>query len=101
MGRRGFSARRSLAVTAGKLAGSGSRLLGKGGGTAMPGVVALKLDPGLVSELAGQIGEGSVVISGTNGKTTTSRILGTIAIARGLAPLRNDTGSNLMRGLAT
>jgi lipid II isoglutaminyl synthase (glutamine-hydrolysing) len=91
--------RRAASVAAAKVAGRASRVLGKGGGTALPGLIALAIDPHVVSELASQIGEGSVVVSGTNGKTTTSRILAAIATKAGLSPLRNDTGSNLMRGL--
>lgn len=96
----GIAWRRSLAVDVGKLSAAISRLLGKGGGTALPGLLATRLHPTLVAELAHQLSQGCVVVSGTNGKTTTARMLGAILEATGHLPLRNDSGSNLMRGIA-
>lgn len=93
--------RRTAAVIAGKLTGAASRVLRRGGGTALPGLVATRLDPDLVRDLAGQLSAGSVVVSGTNGKTTTSRMVATILSGAGFDLLRNQSGSNLVRGLAT
>ena len=98
---RGIGARRAAAVIAGKLTASASRLLGRGGGTALPGLVAVRLDPDLVRDLASQLAGGSVVVTGTNGKTTTCRMLGAILADAGYSTLRNTSGSNLMRGLAS
>lgn len=98
--RASIDVRRTAAVLAGKLSASASRALGKGGGTALPGVVATCLDPDIVRDLSAQLAGGSILVSGTNGKTTTSRILGMLASDAGLRPLRNDAGSNLMRGVA-
>lgn len=99
--RRGIDMRRALAVLAGKLSATASRTLGRGGGTTFPGLVATRLDPGLVGALTAQLACGSVVVSGTNGKTTTSRMLAAILKDAGYTPLRNEAGSNLMRGLAS
>jgi UDP-N-acetylmuramyl tripeptide synthase len=88
-------------VAAGKAAGAASRRLGRGGGTAIAGLVAQRLDPGLVAHLAAQLGHGSVLVTGTNGKTTTARMVSAIAREAGLRPLPNPSGSNLMRGVAT
>src|SRR5207245_2642004 len=55
----------------------------------------------IVGELAAQLPAGSMVVSGTNGKTTTSRMLGTVLSSSGYEPLRNESGSNLTRGLAS
>lgn len=93
--------RRVVAVNAGKITALASRQLGRGGGTALPGIVASRVDPGLARDLAGQLELGSVVVSGTNGKTTTSRLLATILTDAGLIPIRNDSGSNLLRGVAS
>jgi UDP-N-acetylmuramyl tripeptide synthase len=41
------------------------------------------------------------LITGTNGKTTTARLVAAMAREAGLAPLANRSGSNLMRGIAT
>jgi lipid II isoglutaminyl synthase (glutamine-hydrolysing) len=78
-----------------------SRALGRGGGTAVSGLVGLWLQPGLVAQLAAQLGHGSIVITGTNGKTTTSLLISEAARAAGLKPLANASGSNLMRGIAS
>jgi len=89
------------AITAGRLAGAGSRLLRRGGGTAVAGLVAQQIDPRLVERLASQLGRGSVIVTGTNGKTTTARMLAAIAARSDAQPLANPSGSNLMRGVAT
>jgi len=88
-------------VWAGKTAGVASRALRRGGGTALPGVIAGRVAPRLVAELRTQLGCGSVVITGTNGKTTAAHMLSSVARAAGYRPLHNRTGSNLMRGIAT
>ncbi len=92
--------RTTAAIVAGKTAGGASRLLGRGGGTAIAGLAALRVDPGIVRELASQAGAGAIAITGTNGKTTTSLMLNRIATAAGLSPLHNRSGSNMMRGVA-
>src|SRR5947209_2844716 len=97
----GIDVRRALAVAAAKAASAVTRATGRGGGTALPGLVATRIDPGLVGELAGQLGDGSIVVTGTNGKTTTSQMLAAILTEGGCTPLRNRSGSNLMRGIAS
>jgi UDP-N-acetylmuramyl tripeptide synthase len=92
--------RTTAAVIAGKLAGAASRLSGRGGGTAIAGLVALRIDPAIVRRLAAQAGGGAIAVTGTNGKTTTSLMLNRIAAAAGLRPLHNSSGSNLIRGVA-
>jgi len=89
------------AVAAGRAAGLASRALRRGGGTAVAGLVALRVDPGLAGTLAATLGRGSAVVTGTNGKTTTSRMLADAAREAGARPLANPSGSNLMRGVAT
>jgi lipid II isoglutaminyl synthase (glutamine-hydrolysing) len=64
-------------------------------------LVALWLQPGLVADLVRRLGKGSIVITGTNGKTTTSLLIASAARAAGLRPLANASGSNLMRGIAS
>jgi UDP-N-acetylmuramyl tripeptide synthase len=95
------SIRTIAAIAAGKFAGAASRAFGRGGGTALPGVVAERLDPRLVERLAAQLGHGSIVVTGTNGKTTTAHMLSSIADGAGYKSLHNRSGSNLMRGVAT
>ncbi|MCC6705228.1 MAG: DUF1727 domain-containing protein, partial [Thermomicrobiales bacterium] len=77
-----------------------SRTLGKGGGTAIPGLVAERIDPGLISKFTATLERGSVVIAGTNGKTTTSKMVADILEASGAAVVHNRSGSNLVQGVA-
>jgi UDP-N-acetylmuramyl tripeptide synthase len=92
--------RTTLGVWAAKAAGAASRALGRGGGTAISGLVALRVQPDIVRDLSRGLGRGSVVVTGTNGKTTTAALIAAVARAAGLDPLVNASGSNLMRGLA-
>ena len=94
------SPRRAAAIVAAKTTAELSRRLRFGGGTALPGLVAERLDPGIVPALASRLGQGNVLVTGTNGKTTTSRLLRSIVEAAGLAPVANREGSNMMRGVA-
>lgn len=71
-----------------------------GGGTAAPGLYALKIEPNLVKKLSKQIPQ-NIVITGTNGKTTTARILNHLITSHNSKTLRNATGSNLERGIAS
>ena len=93
--------RLALAVTAGRTAGFVTRKLGRGGGTALPGLVAERIHPQLVHDLARQLGGGRVMITGTNGKTTTSRIVAQVLTEARRPFVHNREGSNLMRGLAS
>ncbi|MBA4182045.1 MAG: DUF1727 domain-containing protein [Anaerolinea sp.] len=93
--------RTAAAVTAGKAAAVVSRALGRGGGTALPGLVAERIDPQIVAHLGQQLVRGRVLVTGTNGKTTTSRILARILQEAGTPYLHNREGSNLMRGIAS
>ncbi len=93
--------RLAAAVAAGKLTGTASRVLGRGGGTALPGLVAERLAPSLVAHLGRQLGRGALTVTATNGKTTTTRIVASIAAAAAVPVLHNREGSNMMRGLAS
>ena len=90
----------TVAIYFGKLISFISRTLKIGGGSAAPGLYALKVEPDLVQKMAQKIPK-NVVITGTNGKTTTARILAHLAQAAGLKTIRNQTGSNLERGVAS
>ena len=91
----------ALAIIVGKIIFFLTRILGRGGGTAAPGLIANKIYPSLISRIASQLKYGSIIITGTNGKTTTSRILSSILRQAGYTPIHNRTGSNLMRGIAS
>ncbi|MBI4038226.1 DUF1727 domain-containing protein [Candidatus Daviesbacteria bacterium] len=89
-----------IAILLGKLIAITVRGFRIGGGSAAPGLWALLIEPHLVEKLIKQIPK-NVVITGTNGKTTTARILAHLAKEAGLKVIRNHTGSNLERGIAS
>jgi len=93
--------RRAAAVAAARVAAGLSRRFRLGGGTALPGLVAERIDPEIVRDLAGCLGQGNVLVTGTNGKTTTARLLRNIVHASGAATVANRAGSNMMRGIAS
>ena len=92
--------RTAAAVALGKIARAGLHTLGRGG-TALPGLIALTVDPGAIARMTAGLSRGSVLVSGTNGKTTTSRMLSDIVRAAGWSAIHNRSGSNLERGIAT
>ncbi len=95
------SLRAGLAVVAGRTAGALSRRFHVGGGTSIVGIVAQRVYPNIVEHLATQLEYGSVLVTGTNGKTTTSSFISAILRDGGLRVWRNREGSNLMRGVAS
>ncbi len=92
--------RTQAAVAAGKLIWGASRRLKIGGGSSAPGLYALKVDPNLISNLSKFIHR-NIIITGTNGKTTTAKLLACFAKENNLSVIRNSTGSNLERGIAS
>ncbi|MGH2406144.1 MAG: MurT ligase domain-containing protein, partial [bacterium] len=93
--------RRLAAIAAGRLTALGSRAMRLGGGTTLPGRVAMALAPGIITDLAERLPRGVILISGTNGKTTTARLLGGILDAAGLTAIHNRAGANLLSGIAS
>jgi UDP-N-acetylmuramyl tripeptide synthase len=89
-----------VALAAAKIASTGIRRTRRGGGTAAPGLVADWIDPALLTKLSARLGRGVVVVAGTNGKTTTSRMIADILEADGARVVHNRSGSNLVRGVA-
>lgn len=65
----------------------------------MPGLVVEKLVPGYLAVMLRQLPEGVIVITGTNGKTTTTKMVVEVLRAQGKRVLTNATGSNLTRGI--
>ena len=90
--------RSRVAVAAGKGASWASRRLGRGSGGMIGGKVALKLDPNLLAELAKN--RRSVVVSGTNGKSTTTRLLRAALFSIGHVA-SNTNGDNMTPGITT
>ena len=76
-----------------------SRGLGRGHGSALPGLVVEKLYPNFLGRLLGRLPGGVVLISGTNGKTTTTKIVADLLRADGYRVFTNTSGSNFTRGV--
>ncbi len=91
----------ALAVGAARLARAGSRVLRRGGGSTYPGLLARRIAPQSLTTLAARLPQGAVVVAGTNGKTTTTRMLSAILRQAGLTPLHNREGANLLSGVTT
>jgi UDP-N-acetylmuramyl tripeptide synthase len=88
-----------LAVWLGKTVLFLLRRLGRRG-NALPGLVVEKVFPSYLPRALAGLAEGVVVVSGTNGKTTTTKMVSTI-LAQSYRVLTNDTGSNFVRGTIT
>lgn len=95
-----FDPRLTLALATSKALTAGIRRLGRGGGTAFPGLVATRIDPRILDKLAARLPQGAVVVAGTNGKTTSSRMLANVLQSAGLDVVHNRSGSNLVRGIS-
>src|SRR3954451_937920 len=84
-----------------KAVGSLSRASGRGGGTTLPGRMLVRMAPDAIERLASTLDHGSVVVSSTNGKTTTAGMIAGILQAAGRHPVHNRAGSNMHWGVAT
>jgi UDP-N-acetylmuramyl tripeptide synthase len=92
-----LTARASVAVGALTLSNWLSRTLGRGSGTVAGGRVGLAIDPSLLATLARH--RRIALVTGTNGKTTTTRLLAAaLSGADGPPVASNDTGANMPAG---
>ena len=91
--------RGTAALWAGKLTAGLSRGLRRGGGTTLPGDVARFIDPAILTKLSRSLTDGTIVISGTNGKTTTAALLRHVLEAHGHPTVANQAGANLIFGV--
>ncbi|WP_461639885.1 Mur ligase family protein, partial [Leucobacter sp. BZR 635] len=71
----------------------------RGGGSALPGLVVERLDPGFMGRGLDRLPLGVIAVSGTNGKTTTTKMIVEMLEAQGLKVFTNRTGSNFSRGV--
>jgi UDP-N-acetylmuramyl tripeptide synthase len=75
------------------------RALGRGGGQSLPGEVALKIDPKLLRRISLGLPDGVVLITGTNGKTTTAGLVDSVLRTGGRRVVNNASGANLLNGI--
>lgn len=86
-------------ILLGKAVRHAARLRG-GSGSALPGLFVEKIDPSFVPTTLSKLPMGVIVISGTNGKTTTTKMVVSLLEGQGLKVFTNRTGSNFVRGVA-
>lgn len=72
----------------------------RGGGSALPGLLVEKIDPDFIRRTLTGLQHGIVLVSGTNGKTTTTKMVVELLEGQGLRVFTNRTGSNFTRGVA-
>ncbi|HKZ34545.1 MAG TPA: Mur ligase family protein [Patescibacteria group bacterium] len=94
-----MNVRSFLAILVGKCLFKLSRRTRKGGGSALPGLIAERIKPDLLPFFLAKLPQGNMVVSGTNGKTTTARMISTILKSQRIKVLHNRSGSNLLRGI--
>jgi lipid II isoglutaminyl synthase (glutamine-hydrolysing) len=93
--------RLAAGVAAAKAVGTLARTAGRGGGTSLPGKVLTRVEPLAIDLLAQRLGRGSVVISATNGKTTTAAMVASILERTGARLVHNRAGANMAGGVAS
>ncbi len=91
--------RARLATSISGAAGRVSRLTGRGDGSVIGGVLGLRVEPELLRLLAA--GRQIVLVTGTNGKTTTTRLITAALGALGQDVASNAFGANMEAGLAS
>jgi UDP-N-acetylmuramyl tripeptide synthase len=83
-----------------RAAGAVSRVRG-GGGTSLPGKLLMRMEPSAIGALAARLPRGSVVVSATNGKTTTASMAASILRCAGISLVHNQAGANMAGGVAS
>jgi len=94
------SLRLGLAHLGGRLAGTASRIGGRGGGTAISGIVAARIDPDVRRRAFGDRGLPVLAVSGSNGKTTTAGLATAALRAAHRRVAANAAGSNMIQGIS-
>ena len=91
--------RTQFAIAAGKTVDRLIHLLNLGSGTSLPGKIARKLSPDVLSHLGNQVRQQVITVSGTNGKTTTCGLLAQFLREAGHAVAHNHLGANMVPGI--
>jgi len=90
-----------LARSLARLVRAASRRSGRSGGTTAPGRLLLRLAPDAQRRMARQLEAGSMLVSATNGKTTTAAMIAACLERDGRPVVHNRAGSNMSWGVAT
>jgi UDP-N-acetylmuramyl tripeptide synthase len=91
----------AVKLAAARAVGSVVRRAGRGGGTSLPGKVLMRLEPHAIARLSGRLAQGSVVVSATNGKTTTAAMIAAVLERTGRTLVHNRAGANMAGGVAS
>lgn len=91
--------RKIFAVAVGKLLRYSLRVIRRGGGSALPGLISSKIYPALLREALGALSKGVVVVSGSAGKSSTTHILVQLLESHGLRVFTNPSTANIRQGL--
>ena len=94
-----MSARLAGGLLAARATGLLLRRAGRGG-TSLPGKVLTRVEPHAIGRLAARLERGSVVVSATNGKTTTAAMVASILRRTGASLVHNHAGANMAGGVA-
>ena len=89
---------KALSILLGKSVKKIAQLRGSNG-SALPGLLVEKTDRNFIKKVLSKLPYGVVVVSGTNGKTTTTKIITELLEKQGLRVFTNKTGSNFVRGV--
>jgi UDP-N-acetylmuramyl tripeptide synthase len=95
-----FNIRKTAAILVGKIIINLSRLLGNQGST-LPGKLASRIYPPLLRELGGNTYKDTFIVTGTNGKTTTTNMIAAIIREKGSSYVHNQAGANMLAGITT
>ena len=93
--------RLTAGLAAARAVGGLARATGRGGGTSLPGKVLMRAEPRAISRLAARLPQGNVVVSATNGKTTTAAMVASVLGRTGTRLVHNRAGANMAGGVAT
>jgi lipid II isoglutaminyl synthase (glutamine-hydrolysing) len=92
--------RLALEIALARAAGSLSRLAGRGGGTTLPGKLLAAMDPAAMGNLGRRLPLGTVLLSATNGKTTTAALAAEV-LSPDTRLAHNRSGANLVSGVVS
>lgn len=91
----------TLLINSGKLLSQTVKRLNLGHGSTWPGHIALTINPKFIRQLLNHSKTKVILVAGTNGKTTTSKLIAHILEKNGKQVLQNASGANLLNGIAS
>jgi len=89
-----------MKVSAARAVGRALRYAGRGA-TSLPGKMLMEVEPHAIERLSERLPRGSVVVSATNGKTTTAAMTASILEHAGISLVYNRAGANMAGGVAS